>query len=155
MTTSDTDKIEKQFVLKAAPARVWRAITDSEEFGRWFGVALEPREFTPGAQVVGRITTPGYDHLRFEMTVEAVEPERRVTWRWHPYAVDPAVDYSREPTTLVEFELMPVSGGTQVRIVESGFDALPASRRQEAFRMNTGGWQQQAENLERHVQASR
>jgi len=154
MKTGDTDRIEKQFVLKAAPARVWRAITDSEEFGRWFGVALERREFTPGAQVVGHITSPGYENLRFEMTIEAIEPERRVAWRWHPYAVDPEADYSREPTTLVEFELQAVSGGTQVRIVESGFDAIPAERRVDAFRMNSDGWRQQAENLERHVQAS-
>lgn len=155
MTTGNTDRIEKEFVLKAPQERVWRAITDSEEFGRWFRVALERREFTPGATVVGHVTYPGYEHLRFEMVIEEVEPRRRISWRWHPYAIDPQVDYSREPTTLVEFELQEVSGGTRVRIVESGFDAIPAERRVEAFRMNADGWRQQAENLERHVGASR
>ena len=155
MTTGNTDRIEKEFVLKAPQERVWRAITDSDEFGRWFGVALERLEATPGATVVGHMTYPGYEHLRFEIVIEQVEPRRRISWRWHPYAIDPQVDYSREPTTLVEFELQEVSGGTQVRIVESGFDAIPAERRVEAFRMNADGWRQQAENLERHVGASR
>lgn len=155
MTTGNSDRIEKEFVLRAPQGRVWRAITNGEQFGRWFGVALEPGDFVPGATVVGRITTPGYEHLRFEMQIDRVEPERWFSWRWHPYAVDPRVDYSREPTTLVEFELREVSGGTQVRIVESGFDAIPAERRVEAFRMNADGWRQQAENLGRHVQASR
>jgi uncharacterized protein YndB with AHSA1/START domain len=155
MTTGNTDRIEKEFVLRAPRERVWRAITDGQEFGRWFGVALERGDFVPGATVVGHITHPGYEHLRFEMQIDRVEPERWFSWRWHPYAVDPKVDYSREPTTLVEFELRDVSGGTQVRIVESGFDGIPEARRVEAFRMNSDGWRQQAENLERHVQASR
>lgn len=148
---NSTDRIEKRIQLKAPRARVWRAITDSAEFGRWFKVALEG-SFAEGATVRGRITNPGYEHLQFELVVERVEPERLFSYRWHPYAIDPAVDYSAEPTTLVEFRLDEADGGTALTVVESGFDALPAARRDEAFRMNEGGWAAQIKNIARHVE---
>src|SRR5262245_52140053 len=125
-----TDRIEKKIVLRAARSRVWRALTSAEEFGSWFGVKFTSA-FAPGARVTGRVTTPGYENLPFEFTIERMEPERLFSYRWHPYAVKPDVDYSAEPTTLVEFQLEEVAGGTQLTVIESGFDALPLSRRAE------------------------
>lgn len=145
-----TDRIEKNVVLNAPLTRVWRAISDSREFGAWFGAKLEGA-FTPGAHLIGHITTPGYEHLAMELFVEEVAPERLLSYRWHPYAVDPDVDYSSEPTTLVEFRLAEVAEGTRLTVVESGFDQIPAERRAEAFRMNEGGWSGQIENIARHV----
>jgi uncharacterized protein YndB with AHSA1/START domain len=107
--------------------------------------------FAEGARVQGRITIPGYDHLTLEIVVEKVDPERLFSYRWHPYAIDPGVDYSSEPTTLVEFHLDDVAGGTQLTVAESGFDRIPLARRAEAFRKNDDGWAQQIKNIERHV----
>lgn len=149
-STTGTDRIEKRVVLRATLARVWRAITNAEEFGAWFGVALEG-EFAEGATVRGRITYPGYEHLTMEMFVERIQPERLFSFRWHPAAVEAGVDYTSEPTTLVEFRLEQAGNETILTIVESGFDRLPASRRAEAFRMNEGGWTEQLRNIERHV----
>lgn len=150
---SSTDRIEKQILLRAPRSRVWRALTNHHEFGAWFRVKLEA-PFTAGATVRGQITHPGYEHVRMEVFVERIEPESLFSYRWHPYAVDPAVDYSGEPTTLVEFRLEEAQGGTLLTVVESGFDRLPSNRRDEAFRMNEGGWAAQMENIERHVSAS-
>ena len=150
MTTAANDRIEKKVILRAPRSRVWRAITNAEEFGNWFGVKLEGA-FVEGATIRGKITYPGYEHLTMEVLVERIEPERYFAYRWHPYAVDPKVDYSSEPTTLVEFRLDAADDGTLLTIVESGFDQVPAARRAEAFRMNEQGWAQQARNIERHV----
>jgi uncharacterized protein YndB with AHSA1/START domain len=149
---SSTDRIEKTLRLRAPRTRVWRALTDHEEFGSWFRVKLEG-PFTPGGRVKGRITYPGYEHLVMDVTVETMEPEKLFSFRWHPYAIDPAVDYSHEPSTLVEFSLEDTKDGTQLTVVESGFDRLPAARRAEAFRANEGGWSEQMQNIERHVAA--
>jgi uncharacterized protein YndB with AHSA1/START domain len=146
------DRIEKSVVLKAPRSRVWRALSDAKEFGIWFGVKLEGA-FTPGARVSGRITIPGYEHVTMDVTVERVEPEHLFSYRWHPYAIEPDVDYSGEPTTLVEFRLEEVEGGTRLTVVESGFDRIPEARRALAFRMNEGGWAAQIKNIERHVAA--
>ena len=145
-----TDRIEKNVVLRAPRSRVWRALANPEEFGVWFGAKLQGR-FTPGARVQGPITYPGYEHLTMEITVERVEPERLFSFRWHPDAIDPAVDYSSEPTTLVEFRLEEVEGGTRLTVVESGFDRIPLARREKAFKDNDSGWAQQMKNIERHV----
>lgn len=154
MTDGNTDRIEKKIVLRAPRARVWRALADAEQFGAWFGVDLKGASFRPGSRVRGRITAPGYEHLSLEVVVERMEPERRLSWRWHPYAVDPKVDYSSEPTTLVEFELQDAPEGTLLTVVESGFDRIPAARRAEAWRMNDQGWSAQMQNIERHVARS-
>jgi uncharacterized protein YndB with AHSA1/START domain len=146
----NTDRIEKKIVLRAPPSRVWRAITTVEEFNSWFRVKLRGT-FAPGQKLEGPITYPGYEHLKMEITVEKVEPQRLLSYRWHPNAVDPKIDYSAEPTTLVEFKLEEVPGGTELTLVESGFDRLPPERRAEAFRGNEGGWAQQLENIARHV----
>ena len=145
-----TDRIEKSVVLRAPRSRVWRALANAEEFGAWFGATLQGR-FAPGARVQGPITYPGYEHLTMEITVERVEPERLFSFRWHPDAIDPAVDYSSEPTTLVEFRFEDVEGGTRLTVVESGFDRIPLARREKAYKDNDSGWGQQMENIERHV----
>jgi uncharacterized protein YndB with AHSA1/START domain len=147
---SSTDRIEKKVLLRAPRARVWRAITDAAEFGAWFRAKLEG-PFVAGERVTGRITYPGYEHLTFEVTVERMDPERLFSFRWHPNAVDPKRDYSKEPTTRVEFRLEEAPGGTMLTLVESGFDQLPPERRAEAFRSNEGGWTEQMKNIERHV----
>jgi uncharacterized protein YndB with AHSA1/START domain len=150
MAVSTTDRIERKIHLSAPIARVWRAISNAEEFGQWFRVRLEGA-FAPGARVKGQITHPGYEHVTMDIQIERMEPERLFSYRWHPYAVDPKVDYSKEPTTLVEFRLAPAPGGTELTVVESGFDRIPLARRSEAFRMNDGGWAGQMKNIERHV----
>jgi uncharacterized protein YndB with AHSA1/START domain len=147
-----TDRIEKRVELRAPRSRVWRAIADATQFATWFGVKLDSA-FVAGVTTRGHITKPGYEHLKIEMQVQRIEPERYFSYRWHPYAIDPKADYSAEPTTLVEFTLEETAdgGGTAVTIVESGFDRIPLARRAEAYRMNDGGWSGQLKNLERHV----
>ena len=149
-TPETTDRIVKRFEVSAGRSRVWRAISDSTEFGAWFGMKLDG-PFTPGATVLGRLTIPGYDHVTVEIQVEKVEPEGYFAYRWHPYAMDPAIDYTAEPTTLVEFRLEEIAGGTAIAITESGFDLLPASRRAEAFRNNEAGWAGQSKKLASYV----
>jgi len=145
-----TDRIEKKIVLRAPRTRVWRALANAEEFGAWFGIKLEGA-FAPGARVNGQLTAPGHEHVTLEIAIERMEPESRLSYRWHPGAVEAGVDYSSEPTTLVEFQLEEVAGGTQLRVVESGFDRIPLARRAEAFRMNDAGWAEELENIARHV----
>ena len=145
-----TDRIEKTVILRAPRSRVWRALARADEFGAWFGLALEGT-FTPGARLTGRLTTPGHEHLTLEITVERVEPEHLFSYRWHPYAFEPGVDYTGEPTTLVEFHLADVAEGTQLTVVESGFDRIPPERRATAFRMNEQGWDEQLTHIARYV----
>jgi len=146
-----TDRIEREILIKAPRSKVWRALSNTEEFGKWFGVALKGQTFAVGRRVQGQITIPGYEHVVFDVVIERMEPERLLSWRWHPAAVDPSVDYSKEPTTLVVFELKEVEDGTLLRVVESGFDGIPASRRLDAFRMDSEGWDGQMHNIEKHV----
>ncbi len=150
MVPVETDRIEKKVTLRATRSRVWRAITNADEFGTWFGVKIEGA-FVEGATVRGKITHPGYDHLTMELQVERIEAEHYFAYRWHPYAIDPAIDYSAEPTTLVEFRLEDADGGVLLTISEAGFDRIPIERRAKAFEMNQQGWAQQAGNIERHV----
>jgi uncharacterized protein YndB with AHSA1/START domain len=148
------DRIEKRIELKAPLARVWRALTDHGEFGAWFRVRLEA-PFQVGRVAQGQITYPGYEHVKWEATIEAMEPERLFAFVWHPYAVDPTIDYSQEPTTRVEFRLEPRGTGTLLIVTESGFDAIPKERRFEAYRMNDGGWSEQMKNIAAHVDPGR
>ncbi len=152
MVAQLSDRIEKHILLRAPRSRVWRAITNSEEFGKWFGVRIEG-PFLLSCSVAGKITTKGYEHLKFQLDIEAIEPESYFAYRWHPYAIDPNVDYSKEPTTLVEFRLEETAQGTALRVIESGFERIPLARRSEALRMNEGGWGAQMGNIERHVTA--
>jgi uncharacterized protein YndB with AHSA1/START domain len=152
--TQSTDRIERKILLQAPRARVWRALSNAEEFGGWFGVNLKGKTFTAGQRTHGQITHPGYEYITFEVWIERVEPERLLSWRWHPAAVEKGVDYAAEPTTLVTFELQDAAGGTLLSVVESGFDNVPPHRRLSAFRMNSEGWDEQMQRIEKHVAAS-
>jgi uncharacterized protein YndB with AHSA1/START domain len=153
MNTS-TDRIERTILLKAPRSRVWRALSNAAEFGAWFGVDFTGKAFAAGKPVRGKVTYPGYEHIAMEVQIERMEPERLLSWRWHPAAIDPAVDYSDEPTTLVEFELSEVGGGTMLTVVESGLDKIPLARRATVFRLNSSGWDEQMRNIEKHVATS-
>lgn len=144
------DRIEKSIEIAAPVSRVWKALTDYREFSTWFRVKLEA-PFQTGKLAAGNITYPGYEHLRFDATVQKIEPERYFSFTWHPYPMNPKVDYSVETPTLVEFTLEKTAKGTLLRVVESGFDKIPASRRAEAYRMNEGGWEGQMKNIAAHV----
>ena len=147
-----SDRIEKSIELKASVSRVWRAIADTKEFGAWFGVKLEGQTFSPGRPTRGPLTVKGYEHIVWQVMVERVEPPTLLSFRWHPYAIEPGVDYSKEEPTLVTFTLQDAPGNaTMLTVVESGFDKVPPSRRLEAFRMNGRGWSIQMENIVRHV----
>ena len=172
---ADTDRIEKKVTLRAPVSRVWRAIADTQQFGRWFGVKLEG-PFVAGQTIRGTFDMKldeaaimehqkrlGVVPSRLEIpegnvvfcTVERIEAERYFSFRWIPYGIDAEADPDNEPTTLVELQLEAARGGeaTLLTIVESGFDRVPAHRRARAFRMNEGGWAAQAENLRKHVES--
>jgi len=154
MNTTTTDRIDKQAVLPVPRSRVWRALTDSSEFGTWFQVVFT-RPFRPGATLAGRITSPGYEHLVIDFAIEKMEPERYFSFRWHPNAVEPGMDYSSEPMTLVEFVLEEAEGGTRLSIVESGFDRIPIARRAAALKGNDQGWEKQMKAIARYLQSER
>jgi uncharacterized protein YndB with AHSA1/START domain len=142
--TSSSDKIEEQVLLHAPRARVWRALTTPDEFAAWFGVKLRQATIAPGAQLLGNMAFPGYEHVGFDAIVDEVVPERKFSWRWHPHAMEKGADYSSEPRTLVTFTLEDAPGGdTLVRVVETGFDAIPAARRSAAFLGNSNRWKGQ------------
>jgi uncharacterized protein YndB with AHSA1/START domain len=142
-----SDRVQEQAHYHAPRTRVWRALVDPQQLGAWFGVAFPAdTTFAPGQAVRGRVTHPGYEHVEWEVTIEEVVPESRFSWRWHPYAVDPTVDYDDEPTTLCTFTLEDApDGGTLLTLVESGFDALPPHRRDEARLRNGEGWTEQVQ----------
>jgi uncharacterized protein YndB with AHSA1/START domain len=161
---SNTDKIEKKVVLRAPHERVWKAISDSKQFGTWFGVDFDG-PFVAGQRITGRMTPTkvdaevakmqaSYAGMKFDYTVDRIEPMRLFSFRWHPFAIDPKVDYSHEPTTLVVFELEEVPGGTQLTITETGFDRIPLERRAKAFAANEGGWAKQVELIGKYVEAA-
>ena len=145
-----TDRIEQSVTLSAPVARVWRALTDPAEFGAWFGAKLGGR-FAVGDETSGPITYPGMEHVVMTVRVTAIEPETRFAFAWHPYAIDPAVDYSAEPETEVVFTVAAVPEGTRLTVVETGFAALPPHRRADALRMNTGGWAAQLKAIAAYV----
>jgi uncharacterized protein YndB with AHSA1/START domain len=153
-TTSNTDRIERSVVINAPRERVWRALSNAEQFGTWFGANLKGQTFAPGKRARGQITHCGHEHVYFDVVIERIEPQDLLSYRWHPYPVDPAVDYTKEQPTLVTFTLKDAPGsGTLLTVVESGFDKVPPHRRLEAFRMNSGGWEAQMANIVRHVSA--
>jgi uncharacterized protein YndB with AHSA1/START domain len=155
------DRIEKQILLRAEQRRAWKALTDAREFGSWFGLKLDG-PFAAGAKVRG-VCVPttadpeiakmqkAYEGAPVELVVDRVEPERLFSFRWHPFAVDPAVDYSGEPMTLIAFTLEAAPGGVRLTVVESGFDALPAARRAAALKANEGGWSLQLELIQKYL----
>jgi uncharacterized protein YndB with AHSA1/START domain len=146
----ETDRIEKSILLRAPRERVWRALTDSKEFGVWFGVKFD-EPFIPGATLRGALVGTSVDaevakmqqqyrHIPFEITIERLEPQTRFSFRWHPAAHERGVDYSSEPTTLIVFELKDAPEGILLTVTESGFDRLPPERRVKAFSSNEQGW---------------
>jgi uncharacterized protein YndB with AHSA1/START domain len=153
MEKTETDRIEKKVQLAAPRSRVWRAISNSKEFGEWFRVRLDDM-FAEGKTVRGPMLHKGYEHVTIEMKIEKIEPERYFSYRWHPYAIDNNVDYSDEPMTLVEFLLEEANGGTTLTIIESGFDRIPLARRVDAFRSNNSGWTGQAKAIANYVSQS-
>lgn len=159
--TRNTDRIEKKVLLRAPRDRVWRAISDSKQFGSWFGVEFDGA-FVAGKSMTGRIVPTSvdaevaksqkpYEGLSFEFSVDRVEPMRFFSFRWHPFAVEPGVDYSKEPTTLVVFELEEGSGGTLLTITETGFNRIPLERRAKAFASNEQGWTAQTKLIEKYL----
>ena len=157
----NTDRIEKRVVLRAPLDRVWRAISDAEEFGRWFGVRFDG-PFVAGAAVGAAIVPTTVDaevakrqeaHTGTKSTwqIVAIEPKRRFAYRWHPFAIDPDIDYESEPTTLVEFTLTEAPDGVLLTIVESGFDSIPTSRRSASFEANSEGWAIQTDMVRRYL----
>lgn len=146
-----SDRIEKVIELKAPVEKVWHALADHEQFGTWFRVKLDG-PFAAGEVSRGHMTYPGYEHLAWEARIVAMEEPRLFAFTWHPYAVDPDKDYSGETPTLVEFRLEPIDGGTRLTVIESGFGSIPEERREEAMRMNEGGWTQQVQNIRNHVE---
>lgn len=160
----NTDRIEKKVLLRAPRERVWRAISDAKEFGSWFGVAFDG-PFVAGKPITGKIVPTTVDAevakrqephrgVAFEFAVDRVEPMRLFSFRWHPYAVDKGVDYSKEPSTLVVFELDEAAGGTMLTVTESGFDRIPLERRAKAFAANEGGWNAQMKLIEKYLAAA-
>jgi uncharacterized protein YndB with AHSA1/START domain len=157
----NTDRIEKKILLRAPRNRVWRALSDSTAFGTWFGVKFDG-PFAPGASVSGVIVTTKVDPevakaqkehegLRFEITIEQMEPERLFSFRWHPFAVERGVDYSAEPTTLVVFALEEVPNGVMLTVTESGFDRIPLARRAKALTANEEGWSKMVKVIEEYL----
>jgi uncharacterized protein YndB with AHSA1/START domain len=158
------DRIEKEVVLRAPLERVWQAISNADEFGQWFGVRFDG-PFVAGESVTGVITPTTVDQEVARMQephagkadtwqIVAIEPQRRLAFRWHPYGVEADVDYSQEPTTLVEFTLTETDAGVLLRIVESGFDKIPAERRAAAFEANSQGWAKQTELVRKYLALS-
>jgi uncharacterized protein YndB with AHSA1/START domain len=157
-----SDMIEKGALLRAPPARVWSAVSDARQFGSWFGVELDG-PFVEGRELTGRIVPTTVDPevaklqephrgKPFAFTVERIEPMRRITFRWHPFAIDPKVDYSKEPMTTIVFALEEAEGGTRLTITESGFDGIPLARREQAHRANEGGWEHQLRLVGKYVE---
>jgi uncharacterized protein YndB with AHSA1/START domain len=157
----NTDRIEKKILLRAPQERVWRALSDSTEFGIWFGMKFD-RPFSPGAALRGILTPTtvdpevgkaqkSHEGLEFDITIEQMEPQRLFSFRWHPFAIDRNVDYSGELTTLVEFELEKVADGVLLTVTESGFDQIPLARRAKAFTANEGGWSVMVTVIEKYV----
>jgi uncharacterized protein YndB with AHSA1/START domain len=146
-TTSETDRIERSILINATRSKVWRALANAEDFGSWFGVNLKGKTFEPGRRVNGSFTIEGHEQRIFDIVVEQVKPEHLFSLKWHPYAMDPKIDYEKEERTTLTLTLKETTDGTLLTVVESGFDKVPPERRFEASRMNTGGSQFQLENL--------
>lgn len=149
--SSTTDSITREIFLNVSRARVWRALADAAEFGTWFGITTNGQPFVAGQTICAKFTLRGYEHVSFQMLIDRIEPEHVFSYKWHPYAVDAEIDYSSEPMTTVTFELRDAPGGTHLTVTETGFDDLPDHRMPEAFRMNTQGWDEQIQNIQRHV----
>ncbi|WP_330214013.1 SRPBCC family protein [Pseudomonas sp. Z18(2022)] len=150
----ESNEIKRKVLLNAPRQRVWEALTDAEQFGNWFGIALKGKQFSPGRAIEAPITYPGYEHVVWKAKIEHLEPQARFSFSWHPYAVDSDVDYDTETPTLVEFTLEDHAEGILLRVVESGFDGIPDARRQKAYKKNSRGWDDQMNNIEEYLAKS-
>ncbi|MFK3820702.1 SRPBCC family protein [Pseudomonas yamanorum] len=151
----ESNEIKRKVLLNASRQRVWDALTDAEQFGSWFGIALKDKQFAAGRAIEAPITYPGYEHVVWKAKIERLEPQARFSFSWHPYAVDKEVDYDTEAPTLVEFTLEDHGEGILLRVVESGFDGIPdARRRQKAYKKNSRGWDDQMNNIEEYLAKS-
>ena len=161
-STVTADRIEKKTLLRAPRSRVWSAISDAKKFGTWFGVDFDG-PFVAGQRITGKIVPTKvdpeiaehqkpYEGMPFDFVVDRIEPERLFSFRWHPYAIEKDVDYSKEEPTLVTFELEDAEGGTLLKVTESGFDKIPLERRAKAFSMNEGGWTAQTKLIAKFVE---
>ena len=149
------DRIERKVLLNASRKQVWEALTDAEQFGRWFGIALDGKTFAAGQSIEAPITYKGYEHVIWKARIERILPQTLFSFCWHPYAVDEDVDYDQETPTLVQFTIEDRAPGILLRVVESGFDAVPEARRQKAFKMNSRGWDEQMGNIENYLSRAR
>lgn len=163
--TDITDRIEKKVLLKASRERVWRAITEAEQFGTWFGVEFEG-DFVAGRLLKCKVATTkvdaeiakqqeAYAGVEFVILVDRIEPMRLFSFRWHPYELEPGSDDTQAPMTLVTFELEDAAGGTLLTITESGFDAVPLDKRAQAFTSNEQGWNTQSRLIEQYLAEER
>lgn len=154
--TETEDRVESTILINAPRSRVWQALSRAETFGKWFGANLAGQAFEPGRRVRGPMTIEGHTHVIFDVIVGQVEPERLLSWRWHPHAVEAGADYSNdEERTVVTYTLQDAPGGaTRVTVVETGFDKVPPDRRMSAIRGVSKGWPWQMENLKKHAEAN-
>lgn len=151
-TASETDRIERSILINASRANVWRALSEAEQFGAWFGADMKGQRFQPGQRARGRMTMEGMEHMFLDMVLDRIEPQDLLSFHWHPYPMDQTIDYTQEQPTLVTFTLKDAPGkGILLTVVESGFDNIPQQRRRKAFEMHTGGWEHQLKNVERYV----
>ncbi len=146
-----SDRIERKVLLNAPRKKVWEALTDAEQFGRWFGIALKGKTFVAGETIEAPITYPGYEHVIWKAKIERILPQTRFSFSWHPFAVEKGFDYDKETPTLVEFTVEDRAPGILLRVVESGFDTVPEARRLKAFKMNSRGWDEQMRNIESYL----
>jgi uncharacterized protein YndB with AHSA1/START domain len=151
MNSTQTDRIEKKIVLKAPRSRVWQALTDSKQFGEWFGCEVEGPFIAGGTLTRASLTMREYKGRQMEFVVDRIEPESFFSWRWHPAAIDEGIDYASEPMTNVEFHLKEIAGGTELTVIETGFDQVPLARQATAYRMNIGGWEHQMDQIATYV----
>lgn len=147
---TNQDQIDKVIELAAPVSRVWKALTDSTEFGEWFRVRLDG-PFEVGKTTRGKMTFPGHEHVEWESLTEAMDPERLFAFSWPPSAVDPDTEYGADAKIRVEFRLEASGNGTRLTLTESGFLQFPESKRLEILRSNTEGWNIQAKNIAAYV----
>jgi uncharacterized protein YndB with AHSA1/START domain len=149
------DRIERKVLLNASRKHVWEALTNAEQFGEWFGIALKAKIFVAGETIEAPITYPGYEHVVWKARIERILPQTLFSFWWHPFAVEKGIDYDQETPTLVEFTIEDRAPGILLRVVESGFDKVPQARRLKAFKMNSRGWDEQMGNIENYLDKAR
>ncbi len=143
---AEQNVIERQIEIKAPMAKVFLALTDSKQFGQWFKVKLDG-PFVAGKTTTGMNLSKGFE-MPMQFIIREIKPETYFSYSWTPFPMDRTIDYSKEEPTLVEFFLSTSSKGTLVKVKESGFDKITASRRAKAFEMHSGGWEAQLQNIE-------